>query len=188
MRPRRCRRPRACGRPTARRLRRLRRRHHAPVAAPRVVDELPASFFLELMCLLGAVEGPDRFRRVAERRVVLRHDDVGEHAGNWPAGDRGELRLDQRADLRLRLSHGDPQGRGGTSSAARSCRSSSFPTCGPFPWVTTIRASVANRAASAAAASCKLASCSAAVPLWPGRVSAFPPSATTVITRARERR
>src|SRR5207244_2137821 len=57
-------------------------------------------------------------------------------------------------------------------------RSSSFPTWGPFPCVSTSGPSAKRRSAGTVAR--RLARCSAAVPRSPFSSSAFPPSATTV--------
>jgi hypothetical protein len=76
----------------------------APEAAPRVLDELPATVAAEGSRLLLAVEGADRLGGLGERRVVGIDVDVREEARNGSCRRRGELRLDQRPDLGLRLS------------------------------------------------------------------------------------
>jgi hypothetical protein len=62
---------------------------------------------LERSGLRLVVEGADRLRRLPERGVVGIDVDVCEQAHNGSCGRRGELRLDQRADLRLRLGDGE---------------------------------------------------------------------------------
>ena len=71
------------------------------------MDDLPAAFLLELPRLVLGVERPDRLRRLLEGRVVLGYEHVRQQAGDGPSGDRLELALDQRADLRLRLRDGE---------------------------------------------------------------------------------
>ena len=64
----------------------------------------PAALGLERARLFLRVEGPDRLRGIPERRIVFVDPHMGEHADDRPLGDGFELGLDQRPDLRLRLS------------------------------------------------------------------------------------
>ncbi len=93
-------------------LQRFRGGYDPAPAAARVLPHRPAALLLELPGSVGVVEGPDRLRRVGEGGVVPSHDHSGQQDGHAPAGDRLELRGDERADLGLCLGDGDVEGEG----------------------------------------------------------------------------
>ena len=58
------------------------------------------------------VERSDRLRRTVEGSVFGRNANVREHARDGPIDGRSQLGGDQRADLRLRLRHREPEWQG----------------------------------------------------------------------------
>lgn len=88
------------------------RGNDAAPASARFLPDGPAALALELPRPRLVVEGADRLRGLAEGGVVLGDANVGEEAGDRPAGDGLQLGRDQRADLRLSLGDGEVERNG----------------------------------------------------------------------------
>ena len=159
-------------------LERLRRGHDAPPAAARVVDDLPAAVALELAGLLPRRRTARSASSAPRTRVVLGDEHVREQADDGPAGDRLELALDQRADLGLRLRDREVERQRRRLVGRPLLAEQLVPDLRAVP-VRDDELARPSSGRSAAQASRRFARCSAAVPRSPGRISAFPPSATT---------
>ena len=118
-------------------LERLRRGHDAPPAAPGHLAERPAAVVLQLPRADARVVRPDRLRRALEGGVGGVDDDVRDHDGHRPAGDGRSSAAASVPISACVCATATQSGSGGASAAASSWRRSSFPTCGPFPCVTT---------------------------------------------------
>ena len=120
-----------------------------------------------MLGLLGRVKRADRLRRTVEGGIVRRprvtraadRRSARSASAGWSSAT---ISAPISACVCATASH---NGRAGASSAARSCRSSSLPTCGPLPCVITSARSSSNgcKAGDRAAQVCELLGRSAAL-------------------------
>ena len=111
------------------------------------------------------VERADRLGRVRERVIGRVHEHAREqHGGRDPRIERGERALQQVADLALCHRDQGVQWQRRGLALAGGFWSSSAPTCGPLPCVSTISWPAARSASTARAISRTFASCSGQVP------------------------
>ena len=137
----------------------------------------------EPLRLLAGIERPDRLGRLGEGRVVRVDAHVGDDARDRPRGHRAELEADRGRRSPPASARRRARAERGASSAARSERSRPDPDLGPVAVGEDER--LVEQRAERLEVLAQVARCSAAVPRSPSRTSALPPSATTVVTRAR---
>ena len=168
-------------------LQRLRRGDHAPPAL--LAPVLPRLAVLDQqLCLLGREEPADGLGRLREARVVAstsaRVTTVADRRSTpRRSSDASSASISTMPSVAWVCAPHQSSGTGGTTAAASSFLTSRLPTCGPLPCVITTSTSLASRSATASMAICAAAIWSSTRARPSAFVIAFPPNASSTLTR-----
>ena len=123
---------------------RLRRRHDAPIAATRVLDEVPAVLARKAIGVVAAEEAPDRLGRGSTKpgssafTSTCVMTPLTGHRHAFLAQHVDQRLLQHVAHAALRVGHADVhRHRAAARVAVFAMRNRMLPTTGPLPWVST---------------------------------------------------